>query len=483
MIMRVSDLLELLGSDADVQYQGDKSVQFRGLETVLTASRQKGRFTVLFDKSWARRVRFGHQDKTIAQRVELAESKGAIGFISDIAHINEPALQGKPVFFSNNTRELATNIVRTIRAGLLDQRITAITGSAGKSTVSAMLTHSLKSLQETPILSYTSNRNLAFYLVPFVSRSHRYKHSVLEVAGSAFLAFRRWGFEISPDVAIITNISAAHSEYMGSLEDTAATKADIFNRPPAAGTAIISRDSAMAEYLVERAHHEGCQVVTYGEHPESTIRLVSYDPLTGDVTAGIGRETFAYRVGALGKHMALNSLAVIGALRAHRLARWREGVAALDTFQALSGRGEVSKAKLPAGGVAVILDETYNANPASMSASLDALVTRPNPTGGRKIAVLGDILELGNESRSIHESLAPVVTQPGIASVHLFGEAMGHLYNAAKSGASHITYWPDLAGLEAELTSLLRADDTVLFKASGSTGLREVVQRLLAQCK
>src|SRR5690625_2325031 len=216
--MRVRDLLELVGSDVDVQFRGDDSIQFRGLETVLTASRQRGRFTVLLDKSWARKARFGHQDKTLAQRVDLAESKGAVGFISDVSHISDPALEGKQVFFSSNTRELAISIAKAIRGCLEHQRITAITGSAGKSTVSAMLSHSLKRLEETPILSYTSNRNLAFYLVPFVSRSHRYKHSVLEVAASAFLAFRKWGLEISPDVAIITNISPAHSEYMGSLE-------------------------------------------------------------------------------------------------------------------------------------------------------------------------------------------------------------------------------------------------------------------------
>ncbi|MDR8018916.1 glutamate ligase domain-containing protein [Nesterenkonia aerolata] len=155
------------------------------------------------------------------------------------------------------------------------------------------------------------------------------------------------------------------------------------------------------------------------------------------MTAQIGQEQLVYTVGADGRHMALNSLAVIATLRSYRLRNWRAGVDAQSTFGALKGRGETTVIQTFEGGEVTLIDEAYNANPGSMRASLRALADRPRLTSeGRKVAVLGDILELGSHAHELHLELAEDILVAAPNELHLFGENMGALHHElAKRGA------------------------------------------------
>lgn len=408
----------------------------------------------------------------------MARSCGAVGLIASIDHRRDPALADANVIFAENTLELAIQIVLTVRELRGHRRITAITGSAGKTSVAAMLTHALKSIDETPVLSSNANRNLWFHILGFESRAHRNRHTVIEVASSALREFKKWDFTVSPDVAILTNISAAHLSYMQTLENVARTKSELFRLPPPGGTAVINADTEFADELSKRAMREGCQVVTYGENENATIRLVAYDLESGSVNARIGEETLEYRVGARGKHMAINSLAVIAALRSYRISDWRLALESLDSFEPVRGRGATSQITLDDGISIHVIDETYNANPASIKAAIDTLAATNNKHGGRKVAVIGDILELGASSQEIHESLASLFLQNGLDRILLFGSEMQHLYAQIGPNNEHISHWHDLSDLEQELRFQLRHNDLVLFKASGSTGLKELLKRL-----
>lgn len=183
-------------------------------------------------------------------------------------------------------------------------------------------------------------------------------------------------------------------------------------------------------------------------------------------------------MGPEGKHNAINSLAVIAALRAHGIKNWRAGVESLDTFQAADGRGKTVEVNLSNGAGITLIDEAYNANPASIRSAVASLAVRSVPEGGRRIAVLGDIGELGTQAAELHRGLAGTLADAELDQVFLFGEHMQHLYQAARGKALNVQHWETLDDLRTDLPQLLHDGDVVLMKASGTMGLQGLVKEL-----
>src|SRR5699024_3019357 len=183
-------------------------------------------------------------------------------------------------------------------------------------------------------------------------------------------------------------------------------------------------------------------------------------------------------IGAVGKHMAVNSLAVLATLRALGIPDWTAALSSLSTFQALTGRGATTSVGLPGGQVTVI-DESYNANPASMRAALAALADRP-VEGGRRIVVLADMLELGAHAADIHRSLAPALETLADAQVHLVGENMAALFEAVQGRLPAVQHWESTDALRPILLADLRPGDVLLLKGSNGMDLASVVKALQA---
>lgn len=479
--MRVKDLIDVLPASS-FTYQGDLDLELRGLVLDPPKRKTRGRFLYPRDASWPQvpeEAPLPSRQKT-ERTIQRALNYGISGIICSSELRGAPYLEGKNVFFSDDTFALTCRIVAAIRESLDTQRITAITGSAGKTTTKAMLLHALRAIGEESIATNPGNLNLQRMALRRLSLSPQFSHSVLEISSSALMAFRKSGFTISPDVGIITSIAEAHLEHMESLENVARIKSDVFQAPPAGGTAIINADAPHADILIQRAVSEGCQLVTYGESENATIRLASWDPQTHDAVAMVGQQPIEYRVGPAGKHSVLNSLAVIAALRAHRLKNWRQGVEALASFEALEGRGQTVEIRLDTGAQITLIDEAYNANTASVRSSLASLSAMASDGSKRRVAVLGDILELGPQADQIHRDLADVVLAANLDHVYLFGTHMTALFDELKGRTDLVHHWPDLASLKTDLPSQLRERDIVLMKASGSTGLKDWVAELVA---
>lgn len=479
--MLVSDIIAALSAEVAVDYQGDVDIQFRGTALKSNTRGLRRRFFVLVDDSWSERSNraFRNEGVSAEQEIERAFETGAVGIVCSSKLRGSPTLEGRNAFFVEDTYDFAFRLVETVRASLEAQRITAITGSAGKSTTKAMVTHALRALGDDRVLAASGNQNLASHLTWQLSRAHRHSHVVAEVAGSALLTFQDHSFAVSADVSVVTSISEAHLDYLHDLENVARFKSDLFQRPPAGGTAVVNLDAPHSELLVRRAVKEGCQLVTYGESPEAAIRLVDYDPSTRQVLVDVGQERLQYTVGAEGKHMAMNSLAVIAVLRAHRIKDWRAGVKSLESFEALGGRGQVSKVVLESGAEITLIDEAYNANPDSIRAALDQLSTRTVPAASRRVAILGDVLELGAQGPEIHRGLADAVVGAKLDEVHLFGEHMKSLYEAVASELPQARHWETLEAMTTEAMNMLQSGDVVLVKASGGTGLKDFVKGLI----
>lgn len=479
--MRVRELLDLLPG-IEHHYQGDLDAAFTGVTTGLPRRPPKGRFIVVRDDSWPAETKGEDPDvpsrRRAERRIRTAFSRGATSVICSSSLQNSSVVEGRNVLFSTDTYELVRGMAAAVRAGLGRQRLTAVTGSAGKTTVKSMVVHALRACKAGRVTSTPGNKNMYRTVLSSISQSGQYEHTVIEASSAAFLAYRQHSFSISPDVAIITSIAEAHLESMGTLENLIGVKSDIFQIPPPGGTAIINRDTLRADLLMERAVAEGCQLVTYGESPEATVRLIEWDPATRRTVARVGQERVEYVVGAEGKHNAINSLAVIAALRAHRITNWRAGVESLAGYLAVDGRGKTAEVDLPNGANITLIDEAYNANPASIRSAVASLVLRSVPEGGRRIAVLGDIGELGAQAEELHRGLAGDLADAELDQVLLFGQHMQHLYQAARGRARHFRHWETLEDLRTDLPQLLQDGDVVLMKASGTMGLQGLVKEL-----
>jgi UDP-N-acetylmuramoyl-tripeptide--D-alanyl-D-alanine ligase len=285
---------------------------------------------------------------------------------------------------------------------------------------------------------------------------------------------------VRPHIAVITTIEPVHLGFFASVEAIADAKAEIFNAIEPNGAAILNRDNPHFARLAAAAQARGVtRIIGFGEHPDAAVRLLDCElhPAASVVTASVMGEVVDYSLGLPGRHWVMNSLAVLAAVHAAG-GDIGAAAAALASLAPLAGRGQ--RHALPiAGGSFTLIDESYNASPASMRAAIAVLGgIEPGP-GGRRIAVLGDMLELGSEAAQLHAALAQPLVDAGIDLVFTLGAEMRALDQAlpAARRGGHADTVDALAQL---LGRRLRAGDVVTVKGSHGSKLYELVARLLA---
>ncbi|MCF3936440.1 UDP-N-acetylmuramoyl-tripeptide--D-alanyl-D-alanine ligase [Acuticoccus sp. M5D2P5] len=272
---------------------------------------------------------------------------------------------------------------------------------------------------------------------------------------------------VRPTIAIITTVEAVHLEFFESVAGIADAKAEIFTGLVPGGTAIVPAGSPHAARLIAAAEACGARVVTFGAEG-ADVSLVEVDE--EGVIADVFGTRIAYEL-APGAHIAHNSLAVLAALSVAGRDVF-EGAAALSAWSAPKGRGRRVRLR-PAGGDAVLLDDAFNANPAAMAAAIAALGRVP---AKRRIAILGDMLELGPSADDLHRGLAPLLVDADTRIVHTVGTMTKHLRDALPFDLRGI-HADNAADLIARLDPI-EAGDAVLVKASKATGLSVIVDAL-----
>jgi UDP-N-acetylmuramoyl-tripeptide--D-alanyl-D-alanine ligase len=350
----------------------------------------------------------------------------------------------------------------------------AVGGSVGKTTTTAMVNAILTAAGHPPFPD--ENFNTVSGVVGQIANLPSHGIHAVEVS----IGFHRRDlgtFTLKPHAALITTIGDAHLEEYGSREAIAELKARIYDVAEG-GTAIAPRDSGHFDYLRARALSFGAKVVSFGEHAEADFRLVDYAHGDQVVSAVLKGRDFSYKLGIPGRHMAVNSLGALAAVDSIGL-DLRAAANALERMEAIAGRGKVMNIAL-ASGAAQILDEAYNANPTSVAAVLAAFAQRRCENGGRKLALLGDMRELGQRSAEYHADLAEPVLAANLDMVVTVGEQMTHLRRALPE---HILgpHYATADDVLPDLVDLLQAGDQLLVKASHGTGLHEVVNRMSRQ--
>jgi UDP-N-acetylmuramoyl-tripeptide--D-alanyl-D-alanine ligase len=286
--------------------------------------------------------------------------------------------------------------------------------------------------------------------------------------------------QVRPEVSIITTIEPAHLEFFGSVEAIADAKAEIFEGMPRSGTAILNRDNPQYAHLVGKAKAQGLgRIVGFGRHPDAEARLIdcSLHATCSAVTASILGERIDYCIGAPGLHWVMNSLAVLAAVKAIG-ADLGAAAARFAKLTPPKGRGQRKRIAL-AGGPFHMIDESYNASPAAMRAAFAVLGQSAVAQGGRRIAVLGDMRELGSGGGRMHAELAPDLLAAKVDLVFTAGPLSAELA-AALPAAKRGAHAPDTAALAPIVAAAVRPGDVVLVKGSLGSRMSVIVEALAA---
>jgi UDP-N-acetylmuramoyl-tripeptide--D-alanyl-D-alanine ligase len=280
-----------------------------------------------------------------------------------------------------------------------------------------------------------------------------------------------------PHVALVTTIAPVHIEHLGSIEAIADAKAEIFLGLEPHGTAVLNRDAPQFERLKKAAAARGARVLSFGRGVDCDARLIDVEAIEGGsrVRARVLGRELAFELGAPGVHMAENALSAL--LAAEALGADLEPcAAALRRFSPQKGRGERFSVPTP-DGAATIIDESYNANPASMRAALALLAaTKPGPKG-RRIAVIGDMLELGPKAAAMHAELAPDLSANNVDLLFGAGPLTRALFEAAP--ASMRAAWTERSSdLTDEVARTLRGGDIAMVKGSNGSRMGPLVAAL-----
>ena len=358
-------------------------------------------------------------------------------------------------------------------------RVIAVTGSAGKTTTKEALRVALGAVGTVHASEKSYNNHWGVPLM-LASLPEDADFGVFEIGMNHPDEIRPLARLVRPHIAIVTMIAAAHLGHFSSIEEIARAKAEIFEGVEPGGHALVNRDDKQWKLLDRLAREAGVEHVWgFGENGRATFRLAGLEPGPASSAMKIrmaGKE-LAVTLGAPGRHMAQNALAVLGAVYLAGADVVR-AAAALATLEPEEGRGRRHLLAHPGGGAFLLVDESYNANPASMRAALDLLRDAEVPQGGRRIAVLGDMLELGSHSRRLHAELAAPVRASGADVVLLAGPEMAALA-AELGGEARVEHRAGVDDLVPLLKQTVKPGDVVVVKSSKGIGFSRLVRLLI----
>lgn len=387
--------------------------------------------------------------------------KGCVACISE----REPASEAEMPCIVVESSLKATGALAAWHRSRFDIPVIGITGSVGKTTTKEMVAAVLSRAFETHKTEKNFNNELG---VPqtLLRLDDEYQASVVEMGISDFGEMRRLTHMVCPDIAVFSVIGYSHLEFLGDREGVLRAKAEIFEGMKPDGLAVLNGDDDLLSTYVPSV-----KKITYGMKPENDLVAENVENLgTDGIRCTIRHKdgAFEVRIPAFGTHMVYAALA--GAAVGKALGMKDEDIAAgIASYQTVGDRARVIKAN----GLTIISD-CYNANPNSTTAAIDSLARLE----GRKVCILGDMMELGPEENALHFGVGAHAAEMGIDLVIGCGNLSLNTYEGAKQAGANAVYFPDKPALFEKLGALIMKGDNVLVKASHSRAFEEIVKIL-----
>jgi UDP-N-acetylmuramoyl-tripeptide--D-alanyl-D-alanine ligase len=355
-------------------------------------------------------------------------------------------------------------------------RRAAVTGSVGKTSVTQAIAAgiALAGRSHAPVKSFNNHIGVPLTLARMPAATDR---AVFELGMNHAEEIRPLARLVRPDVALVTTVGAVHTENFPDGEiGVARAKAEIFDGLASGGVAVLNADNAWLPLLSDAARANGAQVVTFGHGAGCDAQLIAFergDDAGAVVVASLHGQTLRFPIAQTGVHWGLNSLAALLTLEALDVPL-DQSLAALAAFAPLAGRGADRRLAM-ADGEIVLIDESYNANPLSMTAALKSLGA--HRARGRRLAVLTDMLELGPDAPARHGALAEAIADAGIDLVFCAGPLMHALWTALPPGqrGAYAQTPQELADI---LIAGLRSGDVVMIKGSNGSKASLIVSAL-----
>jgi UDP-N-acetylmuramoyl-tripeptide--D-alanyl-D-alanine ligase len=408
-----------------------------------------------------------------------AALKASAGLAIVAANRRDSFAKDAPLLVVPDVLEGLIGLARAARARSTAKFI-GVTGSVGKTGTKEALRLALSSEGEThaSAASYNNHWGVPLSLARCPASA---KYAVLEMGMNHAGEIAPLTKLVRPHVAIVTTVEPVHLEFFASVEAIADAKAEIFQGIEPGGAAVINRDNPHFARL-ERAAKDAnvSRIVSFGENAKADARLIKF-ALQADSSTAQARilgHDITYKLGAPGRHVVQNSLAVLAAAT---LAGADLAIAALQLGKLTppTGRGARQVLEVP-GGEALLIDESYNANPASMRAAIALLGQAPVGARGRRIAVLGEMLELGPRGTELHSGLTKPIEESGVDLVFCAGSLYQGLWEALPSGRKG-GYAESAAALESQVLGAVHAGDAVMIKGSLGSKMGPIVKALIRQ--
>jgi UDP-N-acetylmuramoyl-tripeptide--D-alanyl-D-alanine ligase len=395
---------------------------------------------------------------------EALSKGGAAAIVEQEAAAGDLRQAARPFFLVRNTVGALQDLATAYR-NTLDIQVVAITGSSGKTTTKEFM----RTILKTKFRIHSNPGNLNNHIgVPLtiLMTDHENQYLIAEVAANHMGEIDFLARMLKPDVGVITNVGDAHIGLFGSRDKVAEAKAELLESIDTEGHGVLPGDDAYIDFLKEKAR---CRVMTFGVSNGSTFKISSIEPVKDQVKFMVNEEELIINSVAL--HDVLNATAAFAVANLCGVDADSSRQALLNAVP-LPGRGRIHRV----GGI-VIIDDSYNANPTSMRA---ALKTLSQLRAKRRIAVLGDMAELGDYSESAHKELGGFIARSDIDRLHWLGPQGPVVESGIASAGGRVdtfchARWQEVA---SAVSSELRSGDSVLVKASRVFQLDKVVDEL-----
>ncbi len=391
------------------------------------------------------------------------------------AFVERPVTNSLTEIQVTNTVQVVRMLARLARERMKGEVI-GITGSVGKTSIKECLRNLLSKQGLTSATSGNFNNLLGLPIS--LARMHKdTKYGVFELGMNHPGEMRELSKILQPQVAAISSIELAHKQFFENIEAIADAKAEIFEHTVEGGTAIIPSDIPQYQQLLDAAKNKGLNVVSFGISNSSNVKLLKREVIgTGwCIHANIAGEIVEYDLTVPGDHWITNSLCVLACIQAIG-ANVHQAAHDITSYTLPKGRGQQHVLHLE-NGTAILLDDSYNASPASVRAGLSILGSTP---AKRRIAILGDMLELGVESVRYHEELKEHIESNHVDLMLAVGPLMLQLYKLlpTEKQGGHVMRSFELLN---ELQTLVRPGDVILIKGSAGTKMSLVIDFLIRQ--
>jgi UDP-N-acetylmuramoyl-tripeptide--D-alanyl-D-alanine ligase len=431
-------------------------------------------------------VSWGRQRPDTSKKLATWVRGGALAAIVQNEQIKTlPRLPKRyPLLVVRNTRQALRDIGLAARKRF-EGRVIALTGTVGKTTTREMLRHVLDR-QGGASANGGNNNNIPGVQRTLASTPAEHGYCVLEMGfGNPIDGISISSTQARPHVGMVTTVAAAHLDVVdktkGSpLAQIADAKARVFEGLEDDGTAVVGLDHAETQRVLAKAKDHCSRILTFGEHADADFRLTDCElrPDGSSVTCMRRGDPLPFELAVVGRHMAQNAVGVLAAVDAAG-GEVEQAARDIAEFKPVFGRSAISTFPI-AEGEATLIDDSFNATPSSVRSSLGLLGVIQGEGGGRRVAVLGDILHLGPSASKLHAELAPALAESGVDLLFTNGQLMRSLYDAApkKIRGSHTT---SLEDLYRDLRESLKPGDVVALKSGrGQGGLGDLGFRRLA---